>query len=66
MIKYDQCMNCNLVNMCQYSRDYYMNKGGNYKEMLNIDREGNCPHAPLTRRESKEEIIKCKDVVFTN
>ena len=33
-----------------------MNKGGNYKEMLNVDREGNCPHAPLP--ENRVEIMK--------
>jgi len=52
--KYDQCMNCELINMCQYSRDYYMNKGGNYREMLNTDNEGNCSHAPFTRKQSKD------------
>ena len=31
-----------------------MNKGGNYKEILNVDSKGNCPHAPFTRRESKD------------
>jgi len=49
--KYDQCMNCKLLKMCQYSRDYYMNKGGKYREMLNTDNEGNCSHAPSSRKQ---------------
>lgn len=52
--KYDQCMNCKLSYMCSYSRDYYMNKGGDYKEQLNVDSEGNCPHAPFSRKQSKD------------
>jgi len=31
-----------------------MNKGGNYREMLNTDSEDNCSHVPFSRKQSKD------------
>lgn len=50
--KYDQCINCNIFQVCNYSRDYYINKGGNYREYLKTDNDGNCSHAPFKRSQS--------------
>lgn len=50
--KYDQCNNCRLNNMCTYKEDYYKNKGGDYREVLKTDDQGNCQHAPFKRSQS--------------